>query len=55
MFSVIVDNEEEFDRAVKAAEEKNLWIACVSNAGLAGRRRRLTFLPADAFNNRPDK
>ena len=49
MFCVIVENEAEFDRAVQAATEKTLRIACVSNAGLTGSRKRLTFLPEDAF------
>ena len=49
MFSVVVNNEAEFDRALAAAEARGLRIACVSNAGLNAPRRRLTFLPEDCF------
>lgn len=49
MFRVVVENEAELERAFAAAEAKGLRIAAVSNAGLTGSRRCLTFLPADVF------
>lgn len=46
-----VDSEETFIAACKEMEAKGFRLAAVSNAGLTGDKRRLTFLPASAFND----
>lgn len=46
-----VDSEETFIAACKEMEAKGFRLAAVSNAGLTGDKRRLTFLPASAFTD----
>lgn len=47
----VVSSEEEFEAAVKENSEAGRRLAAVSNAGLSGPYRRLTFLPHSAFTD----
>ena len=50
MKEIVIDNEDDFNKLVAAADKGGHWkLASVSNAGLSGTQRRLTFLPKEAF------
>jgi hypothetical protein len=51
MKCVVVFNDDQWDAAVVEMNGLGLRLASVSNAGLQGPYRRLTFLPEDAFTD----
>lgn len=52
MREAIIDNEEDFKKLVDAANKGGYWkLAGVSNTGLSGNQKRLTFLPISAFKD----
>ena len=51
MKCIIVESSEEFERAVEEQEELNYRLVAISNAGLVGEQRRLTFLPSSSFKD----
>lgn len=53
MHSVVVKNAEEAAKVVKEMRAKGWHVAAISNAGLPGELRRLTFLPSSAFTSPP--
>jgi hypothetical protein len=51
MKTFIVESPEELQSLAKEMKEKNFSLSCISNTGLTGYKRRVTFLPNSAFKS----